>query len=42
MKMMRGILKQETHLKDRGAEKSQEDDGNGARQQLLSKDHKKN
>ena len=41
MKMMRGILKQETAIKDKGKE-NQEDEGNGVRQQLLSKDHKKN
>ena len=40
MKMIRGILEQETTLKEKNQEA--DDAGNGVRQQLLSKDHKKN
>ena len=39
MKMIRGILEQETALQEK---KEADDSGNGVRQQLLSKDHKKN
>ena len=40
MKMIRGILEQETTIKEKNQET--DDSGNGVRQQLLSKDHKKN